>query len=67
MRTPEIITTEIQHLSNLCLNAQDLSRQFPNDNILKLTFEQLTHKKSNLAKELENSLIFFDKYLLKDV
>ena len=58
--------TEIQHLGKICLNAQELSRQFPNDNILKLTFDKLTHRKLNLDKELENSLIFFDKYSLKD-
>ena len=66
MRTPEIITTEIQHLGKICLNAEGLARQFPNDNVLKLTFEQLIQRKANLDKELENSLVFFDKYVLKD-
>ncbi len=66
MRPPENITTEIQDLNKICLNAEKLSVQFPNDNILKLTLEQLIFRKTNLLKELENSLLFFDKYVLKD-
>ncbi len=31
MRMPEIIAIEIQHLDKICLNAQELARQFPND------------------------------------
>ena len=48
-------------------NAEKLSLQFPNDNILKLAFEQFIARRINLLKELESSLLFFDKYLLKDV
>ena len=67
MRLPEIITTEIEHLNKISANAEKLSLQFPNDNILKLTFEQFIARRINLLKKLESSLLFFDKYLLKDV
>ncbi len=66
MRPPEIITIEIQDLDKICLNAEKLSVQFPNDNVLKLTLEQLIFRKTNSLKELENSLLFFDKYVFKD-
>jgi hypothetical protein len=66
MRPPEIITSEIQHLDSICSNAEKLTFQFPDDNVLKLTFEQLLFRKTTLLEELESSLLFFDKYSLKD-
>lgn len=62
MRPPEIIKTEIQDLDNVCLNTEKLSLQFPNDDILKITFEQLAFRKTKLLKELESSANFFSKY-----
>ncbi len=67
MRTPEIIETEIQDLNKVCLNAEKLSLQFPDDGILKIIFEKFIFRKTKLLKELEISTSFFSKFSLKNI
>lgn len=71
MRQPDLITKEIQHLDTICLNAKELSFQFPHDNILRLNVEQSEFRKAALMAELEESLQYFGrhslKYIFKDI
>lgn len=71
MRLPEIINKEIQQLDTICLNAKELSLQFPHDNILRLNLEQSEFRKNTLMNELDESLKYFGrhslKYIFKDI
>ncbi len=65
MREPEIILREIQDLDKISLNAQELSFQFPNDNLLRLNVEQAETRKRALLLEFEESLSYHRRHSIK--
>ncbi|MEX2437985.1 MAG: hypothetical protein WD449_01895 [Candidatus Babeliales bacterium] len=71
LRDPDIITQEIQDLDSIILSANELSNQFPHDNLLRMNVSQSEHRKENLLRELEASLELYGrhsiKYIFKEV
>jgi hypothetical protein len=56
-RKPEIIEKEIRLLDMSVFKAETLLFQFPDDNLLRLTIEQDTHRRAALIKELKSSIL----------
>ncbi|MFA9370115.1 MAG: hypothetical protein ACERIH_00185 [Labilibaculum antarcticum] len=67
MRYPESITHEIQCLDKLILNSKELSNQFPEDNMLRLSTDQYEFRKTILVSELNDSLAHYGQHSLKYV
>lgn len=66
MRQPETILHEIQDLDKISLNAQELSFQFPNDNLLRLNMKQAEARKTILLSEYEESLQYHRRHSSMD-
>lgn len=65
MRQPDTITQEIQQLDAVCMQAKEIYKQFPKDNILRLNVQQYELRKVSLVDELTVSLKYFRSHTLK--
>jgi hypothetical protein len=64
-RKPTIILNEIRSIDKLIIKSQLLLEKYPNDNLLRLSFEQDKFRKSILIEELKESIIEFRRNVIE--